>query len=204
MASSAKSFAHFTSAVLASESQDEFASLCSELKRDVEPQDVIERTYVHEIACYIWEAQRLRRFKTVIINNSRRAAMQGILEQLLDPDDFEFSNQIEQAAAELARGWFENDDDKASVAKLLGKFQLDETAIEAEAFRLNAEDLERLDRMQAVFAVRFEKALRCIAEYRKSFSTELKHAADQILNNDDVPRLVSQSSKASHDKRAEG
>jgi hypothetical protein len=204
MVSSAKPPAHFTSPVLASESQDEFTSLCSELKQDVEPQDVIERTYVHEIACYIWEAQRLRRFKTVIINNSRRAAMQEILEQLLDPHDFEFSNQIEQAAAELARGWFENDDDKADVAKLLRKFQLDETAIEAEAFRLNAEDLERLDRMQAVFAVRFEKALRCIAEYRKSFSTELQHAADRILNSDDVPRLVSQSSKARNDKRTEG
>jgi hypothetical protein len=139
--------------------------------------------------------------KPSLLNNSRRAAMQEILEQLLDPHDFEFSYQIEQAAAELARGWFENDDDKANVAKLLRKFQLDETAIEAEAFRLNAEDLERLDRMQAVLAVRFEKALRCIAEYRKSFSTELQHAADRILNSDDVPRLVSQSWKASNDKR---
>ena len=135
---------------------------------------------------------------------SGRLSAYVVLEQLLDPHDFEFSYQIEQAAAELARGWFENDDDKANVAKLLRKFQLDETAIEAEAFRLNADDLERLDRMQAVFAVRFEKALRCIAEYRKSFSTELQHAADRILNSDDVPRLVSQSSKARNDKRTEG
>jgi len=64
---------------------------------------------------------------------------------------------------------------------------MDEAAIEAEAFRSNAEDLERLDRMLAVLAIRFEKTLPCLMEYQQSRSTPLQRGANRILNNDDVP-----------------
>ena len=75
------------------------------------------------------------------------------------------------------------------VAKLLRKFQMDEGAIEAEAFRLCSEDVERLERMLALLEVRRDKALGNVAEYGKILSKQLQEAADQIL--DDVPYLVS-------------
>jgi hypothetical protein len=67
---------------------------------------------------------------------------------------------------------------------------MDEGAIEAEAFRLCAEDLERLDRMLALAEVRREKALRYIADYRQILSKQLQQAANRILDHDEVPRLV--------------
>ncbi|WMT72528.1 hypothetical protein [Bradyrhizobium sp. Ash2021] len=93
-------------------------------------------------------------------------------------------------AEDLARSWFDNKKAQTRVAKLLRKFQMDEGAIDAEAFRKSAEDLERLDRMLTALEFRRDKALRCIAEYRQLLSKQLRQAGDRILDNDDVPRLV--------------
>jgi hypothetical protein len=71
------------------------------------------------------------------------------------------------------------------------KFQMDETAIEAEAFRLCSEDLERLDRMLTLAEVRREKALRFVADYREHLWTRLRQTADRLLESDEVPRLIS-------------
>ena len=58
-------------------SQDQFASLCGELEQEIQPQGIIERSYVHDIAALICESRRLRRYKTIILNYYRRAAFAG-------------------------------------------------------------------------------------------------------------------------------
>jgi hypothetical protein len=133
---------------------------------------------------------RLRRAKTGIINGAFLAALQGIQEQVLPRDD---DDDHERAAEDLAREWFENGKAETQVAALLRKFGLDESTIEAQAFRSCAEDLERLQRMLALAEVRRDRALRCIADYRQSLAKQIKQAADRILDNDDVSRLVSRS-----------
>jgi len=175
--------------LLINESVDEFAALRKELKNEIQPEGVIEQMYVDDFAVLIWEILRLRRYKTVIINNSRLAALRGILEQLLCRPDFDVDGH-EKAAEDLARSWFDDKKAQARVATLLRKFGLDEGAIEAEAFRSCAEDLERLDRMQALAEVRRDKALRCVADYRQILSKQLQQSTDRILDNDEVPRLV--------------
>jgi hypothetical protein len=179
---------------LLTESPAQFASLCAELEEDIQPKGIIERTYVHDIANLILESRCLRRYKTAIINNSRLAALQKILEQLLchpdyDPDS-DFIYVHSRAAEDLARSWFDSKKAQARVASLLRKFGLDEGAIEGEAFRLCSEELERLDRMLTALEFRRERALRCIADYRQIFSKHLQLAANRILEHDDVPRLI--------------
>jgi hypothetical protein len=176
--------------LLITESVDEFASLRKGLKSEIKPEGVIEQMYVDDFATLIWEILRLRRYKTVIINSSRRAALQGILEQLLCARDYEHSYKKDIDAEELARSWFDNKNAQARVAKLLRKFQMDEGAIEAEAFRLQGEDLERLDRILTALESRRDKVLRCIADYRQSLAKQIKQSTDRILENDEVPRLV--------------
>jgi hypothetical protein len=73
---------------------------------------------------------------------------------------------------------------------------MDESAIEAQAFRLCADDLERLDRMLTLAEARRDKALRCLAEYRQIFAKQVRESTDRILDNEDVPRLVSVVSRA--------
>jgi len=58
---------------------------------------------------------------------------------------------------------------------------MDEGAIEAEAFRVRLDDLERLDRMLAALEFRRDKALSCLAGYRQMLSKRLGQAADRIL-----------------------
>src|SRR5436305_1505843 len=99
---------HPIPALLISESQNEFAALCGELDQDIQPQGVIERTYVNDIAYIIWDILRLRRYKTVIIDYSRFVALQGILKQLLCHRDYEHSYQKDIDAEDLARSWFDS------------------------------------------------------------------------------------------------
>jgi hypothetical protein len=73
---------------------------------------------------------------------------------------------------------------------LLAQFQMDEGAIDAEAFRRCAEDVERLDRMLTALEFRRDKTLRFVADYRQVFSKQLRQAGDRILDHDDVPYLV--------------
>jgi hypothetical protein len=204
MATSAKHSLHFTPPLLPCESAEEFAMLRSELELEIKPEGEIVRWYVDDIAHRIWDIQRLRRYRSQIISKGRPAALLKLIKQMLNRADFDQHYELEQAAKDLARGWFENQDSKNKVGKLLRKFQMDEAAIDAEAFRSKAEDLERLDRLLATSASGLNKALRCIAEYREYLAIQLQHAADRILDNVEVPRLVGRSSKAGNDKRTEG
>ncbi len=182
--------------LLITESVDEFASLRKGLKSEIKPEGVIEQMYVDDFATLIWDILRLRRYKTVIINSSRRAALQGILEQLLCDRDYENSYEKDIDAEILARSWFDKKKAQTRVAKLLRKFQMDEGAIEAEAFRLCAEDLERLDRMLTASEFRRDKALRSIREYRQILSKQLQQAGNRILDNDEPPYLVAMGKRS--------
>jgi len=175
---------------LITESSDELASLCEQVNQEIKPAGFIERIYVEDVVALTWDILRLRRSKTAIINGAFLAALQGILEQLLCRRDTDVLYDHEHAAEDLARGWFDNKKAKTQVATLLRNFGLDERAIEAEAFRLRVDDLERFDRMLALAEVRRDRALRCIAEYRQSLAKQIKQSTDQILDHDDVPRLV--------------
>jgi hypothetical protein len=176
--------------LLINESADEFASLRKGLKSELKPEGAIEQIYVDDFATLVWEILRLRRYKAVIVDNSRLAALRGILEHLLHRLDHEQAYDHEQAADALARRWFDSKKAKTRVAKLLAQFQMDEGAIDAEAFRRCAEDVERLDRMLTALEFRRDKTLRFVADYRQLLSKQLRQAGDRILEHDEVPRLV--------------
>jgi hypothetical protein len=217
------------------EPPDQFASLRKELEQEIQPEGVIERTYVHDLAYIIWEIRCLRHYKTHIINSSRNEALEGILRQLLCRDlpddsydterreaaedlcdqdlpddsygterqeaaedlcDLDFPDdsygiERREAAEDLARRWFEEDAEaKTEVGELLHKFQMDEGTIEAEAFMIRLDDIERLNLLQAALEFRRDKALSCVAGYRQMFSKRLKQTTDRVLDNDEVPRLT--------------
>jgi len=176
--------------LLSAESADEFASLRKQLENEIHPEGPIDQIYVDDFATLIWEILRLRRYKTIMIDNHRRDALRGVLMQLLCDDDYDQPYDKALDAKDLACSWFDSKKAQARVAKLLRKFQMDEAAIEAEAFRLCSEDLERLDRMLTALEFRRDRALRSIAEYRQILSRQLRQAADRILDNDEVPRLI--------------
>ena len=86
-----------------------------------------------------------------------------------------------EKAESLAHAWFSDPAGKKEVAQLLKDFQLDETAIEAEAIRSLTDKLEQLDRLLASLESRRNKALRCIAEYRGGLARQLRESSDRII-----------------------
>ena len=70
---------------------------------------------------------------------------------------------------------------KSRLRRLLADFQLDESAIEAEAVRSLTDKLEQLDRLLASLESRRNKALRCIAEYRGGLARQLRESSDRII-----------------------
>ena len=92
-----------------------------------------------------------------------------------DPDDYNYDPE------HLATGWFTDPEVKGIVSKILRQFQLDESAIEAEAIKRCFADLRVLDEMLCTLEARFDKTLRCLAEYRESLARQLRESADRII-----------------------
>ena len=170
--------------LLITESADEFAALLAALRQEIKPNGMIENIYLEDLAAIVWEIQRLRRCKVGIVNNTFRAALQSLLKQLLTTPNILERLESEAKAVALADGWFADRKSKKQVMAILHEFDLDETAIEAEAVRLSWSDLELLDKMQASLRSRLDKALRSVADYRDSLARQMRQSSDRILEND--------------------
>src|SRR5262249_43923388 len=133
------------SPLLITESADEFDALRDAFEREIKPRGIIERMYVHDICSIVWEILRLRRCKVVIINAAFSRALEDLLVQLREPGQTDFG--MRDKARERAHAWFTDKVAKKQVLEILGRFNLDESAIEAEAIRRSSSHLELLDRM---------------------------------------------------------
>ncbi len=184
------------SPLLLTESADEFDALRDAFEREIKPRGIIEQMYVHDISSIVWEILRLRRCKAVIINSAFRSALEHLLPQLLrQPDQYE--HDVRDEAKDLAYAWFTDKEAKKQVSEILSGFELDESAIEAEAIRRSSSDLELLDRMLTSLESRRNKALGCVAEYRTSLAQQLRDSADRIIDGKGVLRLEDAASTRS-------
>jgi hypothetical protein len=182
--------------LLITESADEFDALRDAFKQEIKPRGIIEQMYVHDISSIVWEILRLRRCKVVIINSAFRSALEHLLIQLLkQPGQYEY--HVEDEAQALAQAWFTDQEAKKQVSEILSGFDLDESAIEAEAIRSSSSDLELLDRMLTSLESRRNKALGCVAEYRASLGQQLRESADRIIDGKGVLRLEDAASNRS-------
>jgi hypothetical protein len=174
--------------LLITESADEFDTLRDAFEREIKPQGIIEQMYVHDISSIVWEILRLRRCKVVIINSAFRRALKNLLEQFLgqaNEDEFDVYDEAEA----LAHAWFTDQEAKKQVSEILARFDLEESAIEAEAIRRSSADLELLDRMLTSLESRRDKAFGCVAQYRASLAHQLRESADRIIDGKGVLRL---------------
>jgi hypothetical protein len=133
--------------LLATECREDFVRLRKEFRDEIEPSGTTERLYVDWVASLTWEVLRLHRIKAELINGALFDALTNLLEQVLPADEFESSYQRDKAAEHLARQWFVDDKAKTEVAELLEGLGLHEGAVEAEAYRLRAKEIEGLDLM---------------------------------------------------------
>jgi hypothetical protein len=182
--------------LLITESPDEFDAVRDAFEREIKPRGIIEQMYVHDISSIVWEILRLRRCKVVIINSALRSALEHLLVQLLKGPG-QYGYEVEDKAQNLAHAWFTDQEAKKRVSEALSRFDLDASAIEAEAIRRSSADLELLDRMLTSLESRRNKALGCVAEYRASLAHQLRQSADRIIDGKGVLRLEDAASERS-------
>lgn len=129
-----------TAPLLITESKDDFKRILDALTDEIKPRGIIEQMYVADTAYLSWEILRLRRSKAAIINLAFRAALKNLITQLSrQPGQHTF--QLGDQPDELARDWFSDPNVKKQIANLLREFEMDESAIEAEAIRHSTDDL---------------------------------------------------------------
>ena len=174
------------SSLLSTESRDEFMRMSGALNEEIRPRGIIEQIFVRDIAEIHWEILRLRRCKVAIIDTELRPALANLLDRLSrqpgDPQQGNWLRSISIEAENLAKRWFTDEKAKKQVSALLYQFHLDESAIEAEAIRKSAADLEKIDRMLASLESRRNRALGHIAEYREVFGRRLRESSDRIID----------------------
>jgi hypothetical protein len=176
--------------LLRSESKEEYAKLHEELSQEIQPRGIIERRFVDDIAYLIWEIMRLRRMKTAIINNAYLSALENILSQILLPPTLLGTLLAREGAVQLAYDWSFLEETKERVSALLKEAGLDESAVEAEAFRLRLSDVEKIDRLLTSAESRRDKALRSVALYQESLAKKLQQSSERILAADAVPGIA--------------
>jgi len=171
------------SPVLITESADEFLSLHDALKDEFKPHGTVEEFMVEEMAALMWEIRRYRRTKTNILNSAYRSALGNLLRSVCREPGLAVFGIDEKE--ELAHQWFGNDQNaKHVVLQKLAYFGLDEHAIEAEAMRIRAPDLEKFDRLLASREWRLDKALLSFAEFRGGLRRQLRETAEKLIDGE--------------------
>jgi hypothetical protein len=183
--------------LLMTESREDFEQVRNSLEREIQPRGIIEQMYVDDMAYIVWEIRRLRRCKNTIINVAFRTGLERVLKQLFWRfRETEFFNDDEEME-DLALRWFVDPQAKKEVSELLGKFQLDESAIEAEAIRESSQSLEQLDRMLRSLEARRDRALALVVEYRVNLAHQLRDSAERMTQEPTVLRLETNAGKKS-------
>jgi hypothetical protein len=179
---------NFTSPVLIGESAYEQSEIQRQLEQEIKPKNIIERTYIGDVATLTFEILRFRRAQIAIINTSYRVALQNVLAQMLRTPG-ELGDHTPQKAEALALAWFTSEKAKEQVSKILGQFHLDESAIEAEAIRSSSVDVERIEGLLASLELRRSRALSFVVEYRASLAHQLQESANRIIETENVRAL---------------
>jgi hypothetical protein len=140
------------------------------------------------------EIERYARAETGAINRCFRQALTNVLKELVrGEDDWPF--EAEEDAEIVAAQWFTNEDTKQEILKLLGKLNLDESVIVAEAIELAEPKIEPLRDLIYSAESRFHKALRALEDYRAGPLGRLRRSAAPTIDGEVIenapPRRLS-------------
>jgi hypothetical protein len=145
--------------LLKSDSQSSFNAVSNAFLQELEPRDFIEKIWTAELIEAEWEISQLRKFKALIVTAARRPALQNLLSVLLPNGD---SDKIDN----FAERFFTNKEVRRKVGMILLEADLNESSIDAEAFRISIEDLAQINRRLAELASRRDKILERFEDHR--------------------------------------
>ena len=182
--------------LLITESRDQFDDIRRALNDYVKPAGILEEILARDILDLSWHILRLRRWKTATVNKGFVSALVTIFTGIFEQDqDYLDAND---KAEEIAHQWFTNLEVKEKGLKILRRLNLDESAIEAEAYSEAASQIESLDKLLASAESRRHKTVRAIAEYRSGLAKQLEKTSKRIIDGEalvDPPLCLIETSR---------
>ena len=168
---------------LVTESEEEFNRFFDALKDELKQYGIVDRLLIKDIGEGAWEIRRYRFAKVSCINSAFLPALKNLLTPIVrrqlaeaappkkrtqkqealvlnfEPSEAELNVRAE--VDRLAHQWFVDENAKQQILEMVAENKLDEYAIETEAMRIVAPELEKFDRLEESRERRLHKALRC-------------------------------------------
>jgi hypothetical protein len=121
-----------------------YDGLRAELEARYAPQTILEEMEVDHLLNTLWEIRRLVRIKPQVLNIDRKRALVELIQQTLFNHQVVSVDDIEKGNV-LAGSYFGSEDEREKIEKVLARFGLDDDAITAKAFVMNAATLEGIE-----------------------------------------------------------
>jgi hypothetical protein len=195
------------SPVLITESEEEFNRFFDALKQELKQRGIVDHLLISDFAELAWEIRRIRCAKVSLINSALLPALKKILTPIvrrqlaeaapskktqkpstlfvdfnLGPSEAEL--EVSREVDKLAQQWFVDENAKQQILEILAENKLDEYAIETEAMRIVAPELEKFDRLEESREKRLHKALRLLGDYRSGLGRQLYGAVERVIDGE--------------------
>jgi len=176
----ASSILFHRSNLLSFESQLDYKLLDEAIRNHIGPRNLIEEMWCAEILEGAWETRRLQRFKRQIPNSAKPAALRNLLGSITD-------NRDPEGIDELAFCWLSQKRAKKKVAAMLVEVGLDDSAVDAEAYRLSLAEIVQIDRRLTELAERRDEIFREIEDHRARTATPVRLSQPRVLTQQAGP-----------------
>ncbi|GJE46231.1 hypothetical protein AEGHOMDF_5431 [Methylobacterium soli] len=174
--------------LLPGENAEQYEALLRIIIQQVKPSDVIEAIWVKDIVDLVWEAKRLRRWRSQILNQGRLEAGTALILPVIENENhnpFTSKSEHQREATTLAFGWLQNSKtETAAMERMLQARGLTPADVTAQAFQLRLSEVERVERMIASTDHRRDTLLREVERRRAGFSQQLRNAAAEVIDLD--------------------
>jgi hypothetical protein len=158
--------------LLENEDATAYDEIFTRISAAVKPVDFLEEIWVRDVVALVWEAFRLRRLKTCLMETAAPHGLARVLSSFLPCT----------AVNEIAAGWARRDGERVKqVEGLLDQTGLTVEHIIAETLAGRIDDIERIDRMIASAEQRRSAMLREIDRHRASLASLLRLASDVVM-----------------------
>jgi hypothetical protein len=163
--------------LVVTESRQDYDALFDSVAQTIVPTNNLEWIGVGNYVDLRWGIIRLRCAKAAIINATRLEAFRTIFESILPETD----DRV-QIATQLAHDWYEKPEERAAIKDLLGRHDLDDDAISAQALALRSPEIEKIDRMMQQLEISSMAQLREIEFHRRASSWRTPESLMQVVD----------------------
>jgi hypothetical protein len=169
--------------LLGTEDRRAYHALVEIVLAGMRSEDGVVLVFVKEFIDSTWDMQRWRNVRAALIKMSRKDALVNILESVLTQGDIPEGSDRRATAEAMADNWFADPGSSMPIRKILGRLQLSEAAIEAQAAALRLNELVALDALIESAERRRTQALSVVEIYRAGLAARMRAIPPDIIQD---------------------